>query len=157
MVCTVELPGRLWRGERGASPDCHTLWMRALRLCLCAAGLSVLVSACLGSSAAPSAQVVIRVQVRVKLPGVAATFPVTRKTLTCNPPSGTLSDPAVACKALAAYISRPVPPDCLGFVAQWVTITGTFAGQRVNVGWCGGLATPAQQAELRALGAGRIV
>ena len=123
--------------------------------------VALVLSACLGgerehettapaSTAGEALRTASRLRIVVRL-GLATASPIThRYTLTCDPSSGTMPDPAAACAAIADYLHHGKPSGpCAGLLVSpdaidaAATIAGRFENRRfrlslaATVSWCG--------------------
>jgi hypothetical protein len=107
-----------------------------------AVAAAALAAGCGGGSAVPSAPGPTRLVITV-YPGFVANAHVTRYTLSCRPPGGSLPDPAAACGAIEldkGLLQTPVA--CHNMVPDVGSerITGVLDGRAVRVTLPGGCA-----------------
>ena len=122
--------------------------------------VALVLSACLGggrehattapaSTAGEALRTASRLRIVVRL-GLATSSPIThRYTLTCDPASGTMPDPAAACAAIVDYLHRGKPyGPCAGLLVNpdavdaTAAIAGRFENRRFRLrldaeSWCG--------------------
>jgi hypothetical protein len=112
-----------------------------------AAGLAVVTTACggaatsAGGSGAPSSSPPGRTDLSIIVtPGFIKGPPVRRYRLTCDPPGGTVPDPAAACSGLESSPELlPQASPCLTPDVGKATVSGVFRGRPVHLrfGMCG--------------------
>lgn len=111
----------------------------ALAATACASGGAA--SAGSGGSGSPASSPAGRTDLRIVVtPGFVKGPPVRQYRLTCDPPGGTVPDPAAACDGLASSPDLLVQSSpCLTPDIGKATVTGVFRGRPVHLrfGMCG--------------------